>query len=119
MAYLTYSDYTTMGGTLPEATFNRFEFGAEKHIDRLTHGRVISEAPVRAAIKNLTFEIVQYLSSVTDGNAAYTSASNEGVSVAYASQAEQRTRVREMAMDYLDQEETTGGIPLMYAGVDT
>lgn len=118
MAYLVYTDYTTMGGTLPEAAFDRYEYSAEKHIDRLTHGRVINDDPVRSAVENLAFEIVEYLSAAQNGGVAFANASNEGVSVSYVSQADQRIYIRELARDYLDQEETTDGIPLLYAGVD-
>lgn len=120
MAYLTFSEYTTMGGTLTETAFDRFEAQSVSHIDRLTHGRIMTETVVRDSVKNLTFELIGHLSE-TDSIArcGYKSFSNGSVSASYATAGELRAQIAGLAELYLSEEVTDDDyeIPLMYAGI--
>ena len=42
--YLTYAEYTNMGGTLSETTFNDYEFRAEALINYATFNRLANDA---------------------------------------------------------------------------
>lgn len=117
--YLTYSDYQTLGGTLDETAFDRFEAQAERHINRITHGRIESETTVRTAVKDLTFELVGSLAvASTISSGGMVSMSNDGVSATFRAPADSRKEINRLVADYLDREETADGIPLLYAGVD-
>lgn len=121
MAYLTYEDYQSMGGTLTNAAFSRFEFSAERHIDRLTHGRIVGEEPAREAVKKLMYEMIAYLATIDDvARSGVKSMSNKGMSASYVSAAERRAHITELAIDYLSDETTNDDYetPLLYAGVD-
>lgn len=119
MAYLTYADYTSMGGTLAQAAFTNLAYEASKHINRLTHERVVDETPVREAVKMLTFRIVELLRTTNDAmTSGVKSASNGDVSASYYSPKEIRGQIASFAADYLAGEVTDHGTLLMYAGVD-
>ena len=119
MAYLTYADYQSMGGTLAQAAFNSFVFEAGRHIDRLTHERVVGETPVREAVKNLTFRIVEFLRTSSEAmNSGIKSAGNGAASVTYFTPKEIRAQIARFSADYLAGEITDDGTLLMYAGVD-
>lgn len=119
MAYLSFSDYQSSGGELTSAVFDRYEYQAEAHINRLTHDRVKAETSVRDCVKRLTFELVEYLYKVSEAQAGLKSASNGAESATYATESEIRGRIDQLARDYLSGEVTADGydIPLLYAGV--
>ena len=119
MAYLTYADYQSMGGTLAQAAFSVFSYEADRHIDRLTHNRVASETPVREAVKRLAFRVVEFQRNSNEAmTAGIKSASNSAVSVTYFTPKEVRNQIARFAMDYLAGEVTDTGVLLTYAGVD-
>lgn len=119
MAYLTYADYTGMGGTLAQTAFSNFAFEADQHIDRLTHDRVASETPVREAVKRLAFRVVEFLRTSDEAmTAGIKSAGNGAASVTYFTPKEIRAQIAKFASDYLAGEITNDGVLLMYAGVD-
>lgn len=55
--YLSYSEYTGLGGTMDEATFNKNEFEIESKIDYLTNGRIKNLSQVPQAVKMLCFRL--------------------------------------------------------------
>lgn len=56
--YLTFSEYQSMGGKLPETDFMQAEFIARKKINELTFSRLTNETPVRESVKMCTFGLI-------------------------------------------------------------
>jgi len=91
--YLTYEEYTTMGGTLDEATFNNFEFEAEVFINWITFNRLKNEETQSNEVKRTVYSLINLLMtkhsilSGSEGNssdAPAVSMENDGVSVTYS-----------------------------------
>lgn len=119
MAYLSYEEYQSKGGALSEAAFLRFSATAERHVNRLTHDRIVGEATVRDAVKLLMFDLIELLTNTYEfTSAGLKSAGNGSASASYATPKEIRAYIAKLAADYLAAEETADGISLMYAGVD-
>lgn len=114
MNYLTYDDYISMGGTLADAEFNRFEFRAEHLIDNATQGRLKSADTISEAVKRCMFELVTFISDTAKNgsSSAVASFSNDGYSVTYAEQKTAAEQVYNIIYDYL------ADTDLMYCGVD-
>lgn len=101
MLYLTYDEYTEMGGTLEETTFNDFEFEAESIINWYTFNRLKNETSLPDAVKRCMYRLISIAklkadalqlglsmsetASSTSGTATamIRSQSNDGVSVSY------------------------------------
>ncbi len=114
MQYLTFDDYISIGGTLAETEFNRFEFRAERLIDNATQGRLENATTTPESVKRCMFELVTYLSKVAQNgdNSAVSSFSNDGYSVTYAEQKTATQQIHDIIYDYL------ADTDLMYCGVD-
>lgn len=94
--YLTYEEYTNMGGTLDEAAFDDLEFEAESLINWRTFNRLKKEEQQSAAVKRLMLYLIKYLKIKSDtvngstadgqasGGAVVASQSNDGVSKSFA-----------------------------------
>jgi hypothetical protein len=121
MAYLTYSEYTELGGALDASAFTRQEYKARQMIDTLTHGRVVGDSPVREAVKHAMRALID-AQAVDDaqGGREIASEGNDGVSVAYAVTGPGGAYARrvQIVCEYLTNETTDAGVPLLYAGVD-
>lgn len=127
MAYLTHYEYKNMGGTIADVlVFERYMTRASAIISRMTHGRVLNESPVRAAVKNAAFDLVSVIHADAQNGAdgrEIASMSNDGMSVSYipgATNAAAATaqRYAGIVRQYLEWETDGNGIPLLYAGVD-
>ena len=127
MAYLTFYEYNRMGGTITDTlVFERYMSRAEAIINRMTHGRILTESPVRSAVKNAAFDLVSVIYADTlngaDGREV-ASMSNDGMSVTYVQGASNPAaamaqRYSGIVRQYLDWEVDAKGTPLLYAGVD-
>lgn len=122
MKYLEYSDYTSMGGALPEAAFDRHAFRAQQCIDAMTHGRMRADAQVRPAARYAAFELIGVLEAAErDHGREVASMSNDGVSIAYAVSGASggvSARCAQIVRGYLACEVDANGTALLYAGVD-
>ena len=122
--YLTYDDYTAMGGAADPVKFERMETKSRRLIDKMTHGRIRNEDPVRRVVKMCMFEMISCMAAdeamTGAGGREVTAVSNDGVSMTYASQGEGGTSKRMAAIvkEWLDGESTPDGINLLYCGVD-
>ena len=98
MMYLTYEEYTTMGGTLSETAFNNIEFQAETYIDWYTFNRLHGETELPERVKRCMYAIIDLLANkdamlaqLTGASAMFgdtvpqsiASQSNDGVSISY------------------------------------
>ena len=126
MAYLTYAEYTSMGGELSELDFSREEFVARKRIDRATFGRVQAMETVPDAVKQCMMTLIKVLgrfgAEAQADSPLVASFSTDGYSESYGSASEQ-TQTAEAAMDeqigvLLYGENDDNGVPLLYRGVD-
>lgn len=126
--YLTLDDWGKMGGDpmIDELVYKRHEFKARKLIDRITHGRIADESPVRDAVKYCMFDLIRAMVSDESTNGVsgreIASMSNDGISVTYAaiSGASDSTSARyaRIVRSWLSGETTIYGQPVLYAGVD-
>lgn len=96
MAYLTYDEYTEMGGTLDETAFTDLEYEARSYIDWYTFNRLHGETTIPNAVKECERYLIKFLqgrlemidaASGGGGSAGFVSGvasqSNDGVSIAY------------------------------------
>ena len=93
--YLTYEEYTEMGGALEETVFQQFEFEARTVIDWWTFNRLQNEDSYPEAVKRCMFAIIKLIQDkqkalVVDATtesgtvqAGIASESNDGVSITY------------------------------------
>lgn len=114
MKYLTFDDYISMGGTLTDIEFNRFEFRAERLIDNNTQGRLKNIDTIPETVNKCMFELVTYLSNTAKNgdNSVVSSFSNDGYSVTYSEQKTAEQKSYDIIYDYL------ADTDLMYCGVD-
>ncbi len=80
--YLTYSEYVSYGGKLPESNFSRLEFKARKLIDRRTMERIDSPDE---NIRRLVYEIIGICNEFDSRDSSVSGYGNDGVSVSYVS----------------------------------
>ena len=123
--YLTYDEYQSYGGTLPEADFTLVEFKARKRVDYLTDSRVENMAEVPEAVKLAMMSIIKADGAVgVDAQAGapmVASFSTDGYSENYGSAADQTANVekqlnaelRQLLYGVKDDE----GVPLLYRGL--
>lgn len=98
--YLTYDEYTEVGGTLDETEFNYYAYEAESYIDWYTFNRLHNMTEIPDAVKRCEVYLIRLIqerlaalgiSTVdSNGNAdnslkSILSQSNDGVSVSYNS----------------------------------
>lgn len=84
--YLTYNEYTNIGGTLGQTPFNVLEFGARKEIDKYTFGRLKDLDEQEDEVKMCMFELINtlegYNADITR-NKEVASESTDGYSISY------------------------------------
>lgn len=124
--YLTYSEYTSYGGTLSQKDFTLSEFKARKIIDYATDTRVRDMTAVPAAVK-LCMMAVMSLNDKIGAEAqaespTVTSFNTDGYSESYGALAAMAGENSSKAMNdvirrYLYGETNDAGVPLLYRGV--
>ena len=98
--YLTYDEYTEVGGTLDETEFNYYAYEAESYIDWYTFNRLHNTTEIPDAVKRCEVYLIRLIQerlaalgiSTVDGSGnvdntlkSILSQSNDGVSVSYNS----------------------------------
>ena len=123
MTYLTYEEYSNMGGVLNLTAFNRFESRACGVIDNATHNRVECMANIPKQVKALCRDLVEYLA--TNGNvnekdvASWSESAgvvSESVSYVTKTKEEMQTDIDGLVYEYLGSETDDKGRPLLYRG---
>lgn len=124
MQYLTYDEYTELGGQAEKERFTLLEFKARKRIDYLTDSRVQEMQEVPEAVKLCMTALINVesksgLEAQIDAPVV-TSFSTDGYSESYGKALgtseigqEQDIMIREMLYGELNDE----GIPLLYRGL--
>ena len=123
--YLTYDEYQSYGGTLPEADFTLAEFKARKRVDYLTDSRVENMAEVPEAVKQAMMSIIKADSAVgvdaQAGSPLVASFSTDGYSENYGSAADQTANVEKQLNAEIRRllfgVKDDNGVPLLYRGV--
>lgn len=119
--YLSYSEYTAMGGTITEAAYTRFEFKARKSIDYYTFNRLVSLTERPEAVRMCMFELINTIEQSDGATGAMSSERIGDYSVSYASNSTDivNTALSDCINEYLANEKLAGGTPLLYMGVST
>lgn len=122
MQYLTYEEYTEIGGTLDLTAFNRNIDRACGVIDNATHNRIeyMAEVPQRA--KALCRDLVEYLTRYSTSDMVVSSRSqsaggvSESESYVTKTDVELQADIDNMIVNYLMAETDDNGTPLLYRG---
>ena len=122
MTYLTYEEYSNMGGVLDLTAFNRNIDRACGIIDNATHNRIecMEEVPQRA--KALCRDLVEYLARYSTSDMVVSSRSqsaggvSESESYVTKTDVELQADIDNMIADYLMTETDDNGTPLLYRG---
>ena len=123
MTYLTYEEYSNMGGVLDLTTFNRNIDRACGIIDNATHNRIACMADVPKQAKALCRDLIEYLS--TNGNVNEKDVSSLSESAGVVSESISYTTktaddiygdIQNLLYDYLASVTDDNGTPLLYRG---
>ena len=122
MTYLTYEEYSNMGGICDLTAFNRNIDRACGVIDNATHRRIecMTEVPQRA--KALCRDLIEYLANDFGSSKQVSSHSqsaggvSESESFVVRSIEERAGEIGDMVKDYLLNEVDNNGTPLLYRG---
>ena len=123
MIYLTYDEYSNMGGVCDLTAFNRNIDRACGIIDSATHNRIECMADVPKQVKACCRDLVEYLA--TNGNvnekdvASWSESAgvvSESVSYVTKSKEEMQTDIDGLVYDYLASVTDDCGTPLLYRG---
>ncbi len=122
MQYLTFDEYTELGGICDKTAFNRNIVRASGIITNATFGRVEKTLSVPDEVKALCRDLVEYLHNnpSTEKNISSKSQSAGGVSESESftvkSKDEQDKDIENMIFDYLMSAKDNTGTPLLYRG---
>lgn len=122
MTYLTYEEYSNMGGVLDLTAFNRNIDRACGIIDNATHNRIECMAEVPQKAKALCRDLVEYLARNDTTEIAVTSRSQSAGGVSESESYTPKTAddvfgdVSSIVYDYLMSVKDDKGVPLLYRG---
>lgn len=117
--YLTYAEYQSLGGTLPEVPFNALELTARGIINERTLNRLKDLPEQINEVKVCVFQLINSL--VKSAEICGLSSENiDGYSVTYAAKPtkEQEELYNDIVRDNLLMCRLEDGTPYMYCGVD-
>lgn len=123
MIYLTYDEYSAIGGICDLTAFNRNIDRACGVIDNATHNRIECMAEVPNQAKSLCRDLIEYLA--TNGNvnekdvASWSESAgvvSESVSYVSKTKEEMQTDIDGLVYDYLASVTDDNGTPLLYRG---
>ncbi len=132
--YLTFDEYTEMGGTLDEAAFNDLSFEAESVVNWWTFNRLQKETEIPVVVKKCVFKLVNLINdqqkamildtqSSTTVQANIASESNDGVSTSYNTLSAKEAvdtiehKLKTIVNQYLQGVRDSLGHKLLYRGI--
>ena len=121
MIYLTYEEYSAMGGICDLTAFSRNIDRACGIIDNATHNRIECMKKPPEKVKPLCRDLLEYLVQ-NNGVKIVTSKSQSAGGVSESESYATKTAddvygdIQNMLYDYLGNEKTDNGIPLLYRG---
>ena len=122
MTYLTYEEYSNMGGVLDLTAFSRNIDRACGIIDNATHNRIECMAEVPQRAKALCRDLVEYFAENFGSSRQISNHSqsaggvSESESFVIRSIEERAGEIDDMVKDYLLNEVDDNGTPLLYRG---
>lgn len=122
MQYLTYEEYTEIGGALDLTAFNRNIDRACGIIDNATHNRIDCMADVPQRAKALCRDLVEYLARYSTSDVVVSSHSQSAGGVSESESYATKTAddvygdIQNMIYDYLLNVTDDNGTPLLYRG---
>ena len=122
MTYLTYEEYSNVGGVLDLTAFNRNIDRACGVIDNATHNRIEYMADVPRMAKALCRDLVEYLARYSTSDMVVSSRSQSAGGVSESESYEIKTAddfygdIQNMIYDYLLNVTDDNGTPLLYKG---
>ena len=121
MIYLTYDEYSTMGGILDLTAFNRNIDRACSIINNATHNRIEGMADVPQRAKALCRDLVEYLVEINGDKIVRSKSHSAGglsESESYATKTADDIYgdIQNVLYDYLGNEKDDKGTPLLYRG---
>ena len=122
MTYLSFEEYSNMGGVLDLTAFNRNIDRACGIIDNATHNRIECMAEVPQKAKALCRDLVEYLandfgsSKQVSNHSQSAGGVSESESFVIRSIEERAGEIDDMVKDYLLNEVDDNGTPLLYRG---
>jgi hypothetical protein len=122
MTYLTYEEYSNMGGVLDLTAFNRNIDRACGIIDNATHNRIECMEKIPQRVKALCRDLVEYLandfgsSKQVSNHSQSAGGVSESESFVIRSAEERAGEIDDMVKDYLLNEVDDNGTSLLYRG---
>ena len=122
MIYLTYEEYSNIGGICDLTAFNRFSDRAFGIVDNATHNRIEYMADVPQRAKALCRDLVEYLARNDTTEIAVTSRSQSAGGVSESESYATKTAddvysdIQNMIYDYLLNVTDDNGTSLLYRG---
>ena len=122
MTYLTYEEYSNMGGVLDITAFNRNIDRVCGIIDNATHKRIECMKTIPQSVKALCRDLVEHISANSTNEKLVTSRSqsaggvSESESYEIKSREEMQADIDNIIADYLTAETDDNGTPLLYRG---
>lgn len=134
--YLTYEEYTVMGGTLAETTFNSLCFEAQSYVDWCTFNRLQKESAENypEELKRVMFELIKHIqtkrsilnpgdkSLSSTGTTSVAKMENDGVAITYSIASandflsRDRKEIQTLIQTYLRSTTNSLGQRLLYRG---
>ena len=122
MIYLTYEEYSDIGGICDLTAFNRNIDRACGVIDNATHNRIEYMADVPQRAKALCRDLIEYLARYSTSDMVVSSRSQSAGGVSESESYATKTAddmygdIQNMVYDYLGTETDDNGTPLLYRG---
>lgn len=122
MQYLTYENYTAIGGILDETAFNRNITRVCGIIENATHGRLKALYGIPEEVKALCRDMVEYLaennttSRTVQNKSQSAGGVSESISFANTTEADVNAHIDGMIYDYLNSVRTKSGVSIIYKG---
>lgn len=122
MIYLTYEEYSNIGGICDLTAFNRNIDRACGIIDNVTHNRVDCMADIPQRVKVLCRDLVEYLARYSTSDMVVSSRSQSAGGVSESESYATKTAddvygdIQNMIYDYLLNVTDDNGTPLLYRG---
>lgn len=122
--YLTYAEYTGLGGTLDQTSFKLLEFEARQIIDKYTFGRLKELTTQNQEVKLCVFKLInleESYKSFEAQNKGIASENTDGYSVSYATTSSESIKAKndeykDVVKTYLVDCKLEDGTPYLYCG---